>query len=151
MLKLSGLTLSPNSIFSDLIARDFSTSTLSTAARRPCLIMPTLSQTCSTSGRMWDDMNAVTPLSFASRTILSNSSCIRGSSPPVGSSMMRSGGSCMKARITATLRRLPLDRVPTRRDRSQSNRSASSRTRRQSIPPRRLAAYARLSSPVRLP
>ena len=90
--KLSGLTLSPNLISRDLIARDFSTSTLSTAARRPCRIIPTLSQTCSTSGKMWDEMNAVTPLSLASLTNLSNSSCISGSRPPVGSSMMRSGG-----------------------------------------------------------
>ena len=111
----------------------------STTMRRPARRMPTRSATRSTSDRLWLERKTVRPSARTSRMMACSSCCMSGSRPLLGSSRMSSSGSLMKAAMSATFWRLPLERSAFLRERSASSRSARSATTRSSTPPRRLA------------
>ena len=74
----------------------------------PCLIIPTRLQVFSTSSNICEDIKIVLPRLFSSIRF-TNSFCINGSNPLVGSSKIKISGSCIKATTMPTFCFIPLD------------------------------------------
>ena len=79
------------------------------SAVTPLRMIVTLSQSFSTSARMWLDSRMLLPSLRMSSTQSSNTDSIRGSSPDVGSSRSRSSASVASAATRATFCRLPFE------------------------------------------
>ena len=101
-------------------------STVSVVTSLPDLMIATRSARRCTSSSSCEERNTVRPSATVSRTSRSNSFCISGSRPEVGSSRMSSSGRCMNASTRPIFWRLPLDSSFAGRSRTTSNRSTSS-------------------------
>ena len=99
------------------------------ATSRPRLMITTLSQTCSTSCRMWLEMStAIFPRSERMSSRMPRIWC--GSRPMVGSSRMTTRGSARSASAMPTRWRKPFESWPMSRPDARRVRSQSSITRR---------------------
>ncbi len=85
-----------------------SSSVPDSTARPPRMIV-TVSQTFSTSLRMWLDSSTEVPAALASRTCSVNTASMRGSRPDVGSSSTSRSTWETNAATSATFCRLPLE------------------------------------------
>ena len=94
----------------------------STAISLPSRMIPTLSQTRSTSSSSCEERKTAQPRSRSSRTSARNSSCISGSRPLVGSSKISSSGRWKRARISPIFWRFPRESSPSGRSRSARKR-----------------------------
>ena len=111
-------------------------------------MIPTRSQTRSTSESTCEEKNTVRPSAFVSSTTSKNSSCTSGSRPPVGSSRIRSGGLWNMACMSPIFCLFPRESRRIGRRRSAPNRSASSCPYPRSPTPRSRAKNLSSPSPV---